>query len=80
MSIARFRVRARMHMASRETEGTVTIDRDTGMFIVRPLRSRRTYELSLNDIAGDVVRRVLWAELMAKKREKAAKRKERRRS
>lgn len=72
---AHFRVHGRLDMASRPTPGTVTIDRRAGTFTVRPLRRRKTYELPLSDVAAMVVRRIVNAEIFAKRLAKAAKRK-----
>ena len=59
---AHFRVIARLDGPT-ATVGTVTIDRARGLFTVRPLRRRRTYELRLADVADMVVARVIRAEI-----------------
>lgn len=68
---ARFRVVARLDMASRATPGTVTIDRSAGgTFAVRPLRRRREYVLPLATVAELVVRSIIVAEVRAKRAER----------
>ncbi len=52
-------------------EAHVTIDRDSGLFAVRPFRRRREYVLPLADVASMVVARATRAELQ---RDRAAKR------
>lgn len=55
---------------------TVTMTRDgSPLFSVRPLRSRRTYELPLATVAAWCVQRIVKAELLKKKAEKAKARK-----
>lgn len=54
---------------------TVTIDRSSGVFSVRPRARRKTYELPLAFVAELVMWRCLKAELLEKKKAKAAKRK-----
>lgn len=61
-----FRVVARLDSPSRAA-GTVTIDRGTGLFTVRPYRRRRTFELPLSAVADMVVARVVRAEVLAKR-------------
>ena len=63
MGRSRFQVFARLDQASRAQRGTVTIERESGLFQVRPLRRRRVYELMLSDVASIVVRSILRAEL-----------------
>ena len=41
---------------------TVTIDRESGLFTVRPRRFRKTYTMRLSDVAETVMWRVLKAE------------------
>lgn len=81
MSAAHFRIRpVRLHLASRDSAGTVTIDRDAGTFAVRPLHSRRLFVLPLNQVASGVVRSILAGEAIEARRQKDARRKERRRA
>lgn len=67
MSLARFRISALLENASRPQEATVTIDRASGLFTVRPLRKRTVYTLPLADVASFAVRRIIAVEV-AKKR------------
>ena len=67
----RFRVVGRLDMASRQTVGTVIVDRAAGLFSVRPLRRRRLYTLPLSTVAEMVVRGIIMAELRERR---AAKR------
>ncbi len=69
---ARARVVGRFDTAQLQ-EATVEIDRVRGLFSVRPLRRRRRYELPLALVAEIVCLRVIRAELVEKKRERAAK-------
>jgi predicted nucleic acid-binding Zn ribbon protein len=66
MAKTRFKVVATM-MNSKPTEGTVEIDRSTGVFSVRPHRMHRKYELPLSDVAQMVVQRIVIAEAAEKK-------------
>lgn len=50
-------------MASRLSDGTVTIDRAAGLFEVRPLRRRRVYVLPLSSVAELVVRSIIASEV-----------------
>lgn len=59
-------------------EGTVTMDRAAGLISVRPLRSRRTYELPLSAVADMIVLRVVRFELGEERKAKAALKKARR--
>lgn len=77
MSIARFRV-AFPSPVDGAREATVEIDREIGLFTVRPLRRRRRYELPLWWVAETTIWKVVRADLAEKKREKAAARKARR--
>jgi hypothetical protein len=57
--------------------GTVTIDRDRGVFSVRPLRRKRVYELPLDVVASIVVQKIIKAEVAEAR---AAKRQRRKRA
>lgn len=80
MRPARFRVSGRFDSASRVQEATVTIDRDTKVFKVRPLRRRRSYDLDLATVASMVCQQIIIYEVMEKRRAKAAARKARRKA
>lgn len=69
----RGKVVGRLHMASKATKGTVTIDR-AGTFSVRPLRKHTAYSLPLDTVAELVVQRIIAAEVQ---KARAAKRKRR---
>lgn len=70
MNKARFRVVERLDMASTPQIGTVTIDRTTGTFAVRPLRRHRDYVLPLAMVARIVCRCVIAGELAERRRTK----------
>lgn len=63
---AHFRVSAQLDKG-RAQAGTVTIDRGSALFSVRPLRSRRAYTLPLGVVASIVVAKLLKAELAEKR-------------
>lgn len=69
---SRFRIFERLDLASQAQQGTVTIDRQQGLFSVRPLRRRRIYALPLAFVARMVCRHVIQLELAEKR---AARRK-----
>jgi hypothetical protein len=66
---AHFRVVARMDSPV-PRPGTVTIDRNAGLFTVRPLRRRRTFELPLSTVADMVVARIIRAEVLERRNAK----------
>jgi hypothetical protein len=68
------RVIAQLDGAGAPGVGTVTIDRDAGLFEVRRLRNRRVFTLPLATVATMVCQRIVFAEL----REKRATKKKRR--
>ena len=74
----RYPVVARLDGAGRPSEGTVSVDRSSLLFTVRPFRRRRTYTLHLADVATMVVQRILRAELAEKSAAKKAARRRRR--
>ncbi len=80
MRQAKFRVYGRFDSAGAAQVATVTVDRDTKVFKVRPLKRRRTYDLDLAAVAAIVVQRVIWFEVMEKRKAKAAARKARRKA
>jgi hypothetical protein len=69
---AHFSVVARLD-APALTSGTVTIDRGSGLFRVRPARRRRTYDLPLAAVADMVVARVIRAEVLERRAAKKRK-------
>ena len=78
MSVAKFRAHGRFKMATYDTAAEVTIDRKTGLFEVRPLRTKRRYTLPLSTVAEMVVWKMTKVELAAAKREKSRAKKNRR--
>lgn len=74
---ARFRVIGRFDKASRVQQGTVTINRDAGLFTVRPLRRHKEFTLPLDKVADMVVQALVKAEVAARKAAKKAARKAR---
>lgn len=70
---ARFRVVAKLD-ESVPQDGTVVIDRERGLFQVRPARRRRTFDLPLGVVATMVVWRVIRAELAERKAARRARR------
>ena len=80
MRPAKFRVVGRFDSAGGIQEATVTVDRDTKVFKVRPLRRRRSYDLDLATVAAIVCQRIIVYEVLEKRRAKAAARKARRKS
>lgn len=60
---AHFRVTAKMDNAGGTQQGTVTINRESGLVSVRPLRGRRTYTMRLSDIADIICQRVILHEV-----------------
>ena len=59
--------------AGSPTRGTVLIDRDAGLFHVRPFKRRRTYTLPLSDVASIIVAKIVKAEVAEKRRAKKAR-------
>lgn len=76
MSIARFKTIG-LFDHSYVQQGTVEIDRNANIISVRPKGRRRTYTLPLSTVAEIIVWKVIKAELLQKKREKAKRRKKR---
>jgi hypothetical protein len=58
----------------RAQEGTVSIDRGAGLFVVRPKRRRRTYTLPLALVASIVVSKICSAEAAEARRAKGSRR------
>ena len=69
MSKAKFRVYGMLD-GPRPQEGTVTIDRVTGIISVRPLHRRRTFDLPLSTVADLIVSKICKAEAAEKRRRK----------
>lgn len=71
-----FRICARLDLASRAQNGTVTIERaaDAVLFHVRPLRRRRVYTLPLADVASMAVRAIVAAEVRERRRTRGGRR------
>lgn len=74
MSVARFKTIGQFDQSYVQS-GTVEIDRDANLISVRPKGRRRTYTLPLSTVAEIICWRVIRAELLEKKREKAKNRK-----
>lgn len=74
MSVARFKTIGQFDQSYVQS-ATIEIDRDVNLISVRPKGRRRTYSLPLSTIAEIICWRVIRAELLEKKREKAKKRK-----
>jgi hypothetical protein len=73
MSIARFPVVASLDGAGGKKKGTVTIDRDTNLVSVRPHRSHRTYDMTLEAVANIICRSVVMQEAAEKRARKPFK-------
>lgn len=58
-----------------EQVATVLVDKDADLFSVKPLYRRRDFCLPLSVVAEIVVSRVIRAELLEKKKQKALKKK-----
>lgn len=75
---AHFKVIGRLDHAARVQEGTLSIDRDSGVVTVRPKRRRKVYLCTLDKLADMIVQRNIIAERLEKARQKAAARRARR--
>ena len=73
MTCARFPVTGSLDGTGRRQRGTVTIDRETGTFTVRPLRRKKTYELPLSVVADLVCKTIIISELRERRAAKKAK-------
>ena len=67
---ARFRIAGRLD-TGRLQDGTVTINRASGLIAVRPPRRRREYVLPLGAVAEMIVSKVIKAEVAETRRAKA---------
>jgi hypothetical protein len=74
MAIARFKTMGQFDQSYIQ-HGTIEIDRNADLISVRPKGRRRTYTLPLSAVAEIICWRVIRAELLEKKREKALKKK-----
>lgn len=74
MSRSRYRVMGRLDGAGGARVGTVTIDRHTGIFEVRPLRRRRTFSMPLSTVADMVCRAIIFSEMHERRAAKKARR------
>lgn len=79
MTTARFPVTGSLDCAGSFIRGTVLIDRDTGIFYVRPFGRQKKYALPLGDVATMVCRSIIQSELRAKQAHKTKKLVKRRR-
>ena len=70
MGTARFRVCAQLDSAGGVVEGTVTIDRESGLVEIRPLRSHRVYRTTLANMATTACRTIIYNELMDQRAQK----------
>ncbi len=70
---AKFRIFGRLERSTPQY-GTVTIDRETGVFSVRPARRQKVYILPLAVVAELVVVKTIKAEVAAARAAKKAKR------
>jgi len=74
MRVARFRIIGRLDSAGSPQVGTVVINRQTGLFTVRPLRRKRVYEMPLAIVAEVVCKKIIIAELIEKRKAKKGRR------
>lgn len=76
MAVARFKTLGQFDQSYIQA-GTIEIDRSADLVSVRPKGRRRTYTLPLSTVAEIICWRVIKAELIEKKREKAKNKKKR---
>ena len=74
MAIARFKTIGQFDQSYIQN-ATIEIDRNADLISVRPKGRRRTYTLPLSAVAEIICWRVIRAELLEKKREKARNKK-----
>lgn len=77
MTVARFRVVAPLDCAGGAIPGTVEIDREAGLFVVRPLRRRKTYVLPLSAVATMVCQALVRREVAEERARRKGKNKRR---
>jgi hypothetical protein len=70
MSVARFSVTAQLDFGGGRHPGTVTIDRTSGDFSVRPRGRRRLYTMPLSVVATMVCEAIVRSELAEKQASK----------
>lgn len=80
MTIARFEVFGQLDGAGGAQKGKVLIDRETGMFYVRPRGKKTIYEMPLSSVATMVCQMLARHRAMEMQKEKAQKRALRRRA
>ena len=78
MAIARFKAIGQFDQSYIQ-KATIEIDRNANLISVRPKGRRRIYTLPLSAVAEIICWRVIKAELIEKKKEKALKKKMRKR-
>lgn len=76
MSVARARVYGQLDGAGGPVAGTVEIDREAGLFTVRPLRRRKTYTLPLATVATMVCQAIVRREVMERRAASKTKKRE----
>lgn len=73
--VARFKVFGRLDRASGATSATVEIDRATNIVTVRPFRRRKTYQMTLGELADWICAQNIRAEIREKRAARAARKK-----
>lgn len=67
MRCARFKVFGQLDGAGGAKQGTVIVDRVSGLLHVRPFRRKRVYTMPLSMVADMVCKRILMNEVMEKR-------------
>jgi len=80
MTVARFDVFGQLDSAGGPQAGKVLIDRETGMFYVRPRGKKTLYEMPLSSVATMVCQMLARHRALEAQKEKAQKRAMRRRT
>jgi hypothetical protein len=73
MSVARAKVYGRFDTAGAGQSATVELERELGLFSVRPYRRRKVYTLPLAVVAEMVCHRIMLSEAAEKRRMKREK-------
>lgn len=73
MSKSYFKVFGGPRAFNTKSEATVSIDRASGLVVVRPKHFHKTYEMRLEDVAAWIIGRSIKAEILEKKKAKARK-------